>query len=178
MCDSLWPHRLYSPWNSPGQNTRVGSLSLLQGSYQPRDWTQVSHIACRFFTSWATREAHLWNFLKFEHQQTSVMIMFLVVFLIKHSRHTEAFTDEMIWNLAFGLGTRWNRWRTGQGWWTHKGSSYYFVYHLYSSKLMSTINKKYSSANLINLSKSTNFKGEKLLTCHHEYIIATHSVQL
>ena len=24
------PHGLYSPWNSPGQNTAVGSLSLLQ----------------------------------------------------------------------------------------------------------------------------------------------------
>ena len=24
--DSLWPHGLYSPWNSPGQNTGVGSL--------------------------------------------------------------------------------------------------------------------------------------------------------
>ena len=30
MSDSLQPHGLYSPWNSPGQNTRVGSLSLLQ----------------------------------------------------------------------------------------------------------------------------------------------------
>ena len=28
--DSLWPHGLYSPWNSPDQNTGVGSLSLLQ----------------------------------------------------------------------------------------------------------------------------------------------------
>ena len=27
------------------------------GSYQPRDRTQVSCIAGRFFTSWATREA-------------------------------------------------------------------------------------------------------------------------
>ena len=27
LCD---PHGLYSPWNSPGQNTGVGSLSLLQ----------------------------------------------------------------------------------------------------------------------------------------------------
>ena len=26
---SLRPHELYNPWNSPGQNTRVGSLSLL-----------------------------------------------------------------------------------------------------------------------------------------------------
>ena len=29
MSDSLQPHGLYSPWNSPGQNTGVGSLSLL-----------------------------------------------------------------------------------------------------------------------------------------------------
>ena len=26
----FWPHQLYSPWNSPGQNIEVGSLSLLQ----------------------------------------------------------------------------------------------------------------------------------------------------
>ena len=30
MSDSLQPCGLYSPWNSPGQNTGVGSLSLLQ----------------------------------------------------------------------------------------------------------------------------------------------------
>ena len=29
MSDSLRPHGLYSPWNCPGQNTRVGSFSLL-----------------------------------------------------------------------------------------------------------------------------------------------------
>ena len=29
MSDSLRPQGLYSPWNSPGQNTGVGSLSLL-----------------------------------------------------------------------------------------------------------------------------------------------------
>ena len=28
MFDSLGPHGLYSPWNSPGQNTGVGSISL------------------------------------------------------------------------------------------------------------------------------------------------------
>ena len=31
VSDSLRPLGLYSPWNSPGQNTGVGSLSLLQG---------------------------------------------------------------------------------------------------------------------------------------------------
>ena len=41
-----------------------------RGSSQPRDWTQVSHIAGRFFTIWATREAlnmtsvvKYWNFV-------------------------------------------------------------------------------------------------------------------
>ena len=31
MSNSLQPHVQYSPWISPGQNTGVGSLSLLQG---------------------------------------------------------------------------------------------------------------------------------------------------
>ena len=97
VSDSLRPQGLYSPWDSPGQSTGVGSLSLLQGTFwigglnlglphcrwifyqlsykgsprirewvvypfsrgssQLRDWNQVSHIAGRFFTSWATREA-------------------------------------------------------------------------------------------------------------------------
>ena len=91
VSDCLRPHGLGSPWNSPGQDTGVGSLSLLQGifptqdsnpglphckwilyqlshkgsprilewvdiafsrgSSQPRDQTQVSHIASGFFTS-------------------------------------------------------------------------------------------------------------------------------
>ena len=32
-------------------------IPFSRGSSQPRDRTQVSHIACGFFTSWATREA-------------------------------------------------------------------------------------------------------------------------
>ena len=33
VSNSLRPRGLYSPWNSPGQNTKVGSLSLLQGNF-------------------------------------------------------------------------------------------------------------------------------------------------
>ena len=33
------------------------AIPFSRESLQPRDWTQVSHIAGRFFTSWATREA-------------------------------------------------------------------------------------------------------------------------
>ena len=33
MSNSLQPHGLYSPWNCPGQNIGVGSLSFLQGIF-------------------------------------------------------------------------------------------------------------------------------------------------
>ena len=36
--DSLRHHGLYSPWNSPGQNTGVRSLSLLQGIFPTQGW--------------------------------------------------------------------------------------------------------------------------------------------
>ena len=57
MSDSLWPHRLYSPWSSPGQNTGVGSLSLLQGIFPTQASNRVSCIEGRFFTNWVMREA-------------------------------------------------------------------------------------------------------------------------
>ena len=37
LSDFLRPHGLYSPRNSPGQNTRVGSLSLLQGIFPTQE---------------------------------------------------------------------------------------------------------------------------------------------
>ena len=43
---SLWPQGLYSPWNSPGQNTGVGSLSLLQGFF-PTDGSNPGLLHCR-----------------------------------------------------------------------------------------------------------------------------------
>ena len=49
--------RLFSPWDSPGKTIRMPSS---RGSSQPRDWTQVSCTAGRFFTIWATREAHFY----------------------------------------------------------------------------------------------------------------------
>ena len=58
MSDSLWPCGLYSPWNS--LQVRIlewVAFPFSRGSSQSRDWTQVSHIAGRFFASWATMEA-------------------------------------------------------------------------------------------------------------------------
>ena len=75
MSNSVWPHRwhltrLLCPWDFSGKSTGVGchflpqarvlewvAISFHRGSSWPRDQTQVSHIAGRFVTIWATREA-------------------------------------------------------------------------------------------------------------------------
>ena len=43
----LWPHGPYSPWNSPGQNTGVGSLSLPQGIF-PTQGSNIGLLHCRW----------------------------------------------------------------------------------------------------------------------------------
>ena len=47
MSDSLRPRGLYSPWNSPGQITGVGSLSLLQGIF-PTQGSNLGLLHCRW----------------------------------------------------------------------------------------------------------------------------------
>ena len=64
MFNSLRPHGLYSSGNSPGQNTGVGSLSLLQGIFPTQGSNpglphcrqicyQLSHKACPTILEWA-----------------------------------------------------------------------------------------------------------------------------
>ena len=58
LCDPMD----YSPSSSPVHGTlqtRILEWVVIpfsRGSSQPRDWTQFSHIAGRFFASWATRK--------------------------------------------------------------------------------------------------------------------------
>ena len=73
-CLILQPYGLYSPWNSPGQNTGVGSLSLLHGIFQTQG-SNPSLPHCRQLLSQLShREARIiknppiilsTNFLKF-----------------------------------------------------------------------------------------------------------------
>ena len=81
-CPTLWPHGLYSSWNSPGQNTGGGSLSLSpedlpnpgieprshvmqvdslpaepQGKAKNIEGDNLSLLQWIFFTNWAMREA-------------------------------------------------------------------------------------------------------------------------
>ena len=46
VSNSLRPYGLYSPWNSLDQNTRVGSLSLLQGIF-PTQGSNLGLLHCR-----------------------------------------------------------------------------------------------------------------------------------
>ena len=56
--DSLQPHGLYSPWNSPGQNTGVGSLSLLQGVFPTQGLNPgLPHYRPILFISSTSKEA-------------------------------------------------------------------------------------------------------------------------
>ena len=63
-CLTLWNPMDCSPPSSPVHRILQAkilewvAISFSKRSSQPRDWTQVSHIAGRFFTIWATREAH------------------------------------------------------------------------------------------------------------------------
>ena len=44
VSNSFWPHGLYSPQNSPGQNTGVSSLSHLQGIFPTQGSNNVTRI--------------------------------------------------------------------------------------------------------------------------------------
>ena len=55
LCDPM--NYTYSPWNSWGQNTGVGSCSPLQGISSAQGLNPGLPLAGGFFTSWAMREA-------------------------------------------------------------------------------------------------------------------------
>ena len=56
-CPTLRPHGLYSPWNSPSQNTGVGSLSLVRGIFPSQGFNPGLPRCKRILYQRATREA-------------------------------------------------------------------------------------------------------------------------
>ena len=82
VSNSLRPHRLYSPWNSLGQNTGVGSLSLLQGIFPTQGSNpgfphcrqilyQLSHKGIPRILEWVAYFLLQWIFLTQELNQGS-----------------------------------------------------------------------------------------------------------
>jgi len=63
VSNSLWPHVLYSPWKSPGQNTGVGSLSLLQWIFLTQESNRgLRH--CRWILYQLSYQGHKLTFMK------------------------------------------------------------------------------------------------------------------
>ena len=60
VSNCLWHHRLYSPWNSPGQNTGVGSLSILQGIF-PTQGLNLSLLDCRWILHQLSHKVCVWS---------------------------------------------------------------------------------------------------------------------
>ena len=82
MSNSLQPHGLYSPWNSPGQNAGVGSHSLLQGIFptQESNWGLLHcrrilyQLSCqpgefhRLCSPWDSKESDMTEWFHFQYR--------------------------------------------------------------------------------------------------------------
>ena len=89
MSDSLWPHGLYSPWNSPGQNTGVGNLCLLQGIF-PTQESNWGLLHCR----WILYQ------LSYQGSPSTLLTHYLCVNLKVHN---------MVYEFKFYWGSYWGQ---------------------------------------------------------------------
>ena len=82
VSNSLWPHGLHSPWNFPGQNTGMGSLSLLQGIF-PTQGSNPGLLNCRQILY---QLSHSWWLLAFQSKIPLKLTssLFLLLFLLLH----------------------------------------------------------------------------------------------
>ena len=77
-----------------------------RGSSQPRDWTQVSHMAGRFFTIWTTSEA--------QSKAQMTMIWFKNSKIPEKEGRHQDHLKVLIWGNASGraIHWEWKEWRT------------------------------------------------------------------
>ena len=118
VSDSLWPHDCSPQGSSVHGILQAKTLEWVampssRGSSQPRDWTQVSHIAGRSFTVWATREAQ-------DTRVGSLSFLLLVLlgfkdtmgriqaFLKMRSRKGNIPTEGVLTNYARGINVTWS----------------------------------------------------------------------
>ena len=129
---SFWlfaTHGMYSPWDSPGQNTGVSSLCLLQGIF-PTQESNPGLLHCRriFFTGWATKSTkqllsrisqqifRVWFLQESKHQQWALSLKLLSKLQhreVKCKQRATALLDRWTWVKA-GLGFV-SRYKRGAG---------------------------------------------------------------
>ena len=88
----------------PMDNTACGILQAIipewvafpfsKGFSQPRDQTQVSHTAGRFFTSWATREAKCWI-----GDEMGILFLFLILGTVLITQSCLTLCNSRDWSL-------------------------------------------------------------------------------
>ena len=92
VSDSLWPHGLHSPQNSPGQNTEVGSLFLLQGIF-PNQGSNPGLLHWRQILYQLSHKGSVINTLALRYEKTH--LWFLSLFVL-HSDMNQVETPYLI----------------------------------------------------------------------------------
>ena len=133
MSDSLQPHGLYSPWNSPGQNTGVGNLYLLQRIF-PTQGSNPGLPNCR------------WILYQLSHQESHSPLSPLYQkerggiyhSLRKRSNHCPWRCEESISSSEEALPERLRSsliWRVCRLWETSKAAGLEHVHHLWMRRI-------------------------------------------
>ena len=84
---SLGPHELSCPWNSPGQNTGVGSLSILQGIFLTKNQIPLqvdclrTELLGRLHLNESRSQIKFWHFGLFFH----ICLIILTLYINLHS---------------------------------------------------------------------------------------------
>ena len=113
-----------------------GAIPFSRGSSRPRGWNRVSHIAGRFFTNWATREAQKATIFQFKKEEE---------FIIYKTWRTMTYIDNQPCSINMGSDPwmwpprrSWGPWALGGDWshllWLLSGPSLSSCFHAVSSK--------------------------------------------
>ena len=117
MSDSLWALGLYSPWNSPDQNTGVGGLSLLQEIFPTqgsnpgvlhcgRILYQLSHKGSYFSNFWLIAFSPLFLFRK---HTVYFSVYFRCLYCLKsYTSHTTSPPHFPVSFFSIGLTAPWH----------------------------------------------------------------------
>ena len=94
VSDSLLPHGLYSPWNSPGQNTGVDSHSLLQGIFLTQIVQQVMDRLFLLFDNFFKKHT---GFIFLSHKRTKGSHLRLAILAIPQYKQSPISSLSAFW---------------------------------------------------------------------------------
>ena len=98
----LWPHGLYNPWNSPGQNTGVSSLSFLQGIF-PTQGSNSCLPHCRWILSRLSYQGR--------SHQLSILHTVSIVYMCQSQSPNSSHSHQGHWNTCMKRSL-WCHWQS------------------------------------------------------------------